>query len=252
MDVDNLCLLDGRKILVTGASSGIGRACAIMASSLGAKIIICGRNKTRLQDTFDSLKGEGHEMFQGDLTNHDVIQSLVEMANDMDGAVFSAGISQTLPFLFSDQDTFMDLFNINFLSPTETLRLMVKNKSLKNGSSVVFISSLSGEEKLAVGNSIYGTSKAAVNSIVRYSALELATQKIRVNAVCPGLVNTPMMGSHNEKIKEMVIANQIKNCPLKRVGEPEDIANVVIFLLSKASSWVTGQTICVDGGYSLI
>lgn len=253
MDIlDSSYSLRERKIIVTGASSGIGRACAVMISRLGACVVICGRNEDRLKETYDALQGDGHSMFVGDMTDVKVIQALVESSIDIDGVVFSAGISRTLPFLFSDQESFKEVFDINFMSPTETLRLLAKNKALKNGASVVFISSLSGGEKLAVGNSIYGTSKAAINSIVQYSALELSNQKIRVNAVCPGLVRTPMIEGHNEKLKEMVMSNQVKNYPLKRVGEPEDIANVVSFLLSNASSWMTGQTICVDGGYSLI
>lgn len=249
---DSSFSLRDRKILVTGASSGIGRACAIKASELGAHIVVCGRNEQRLQETVAALSGEGHAKFIGDLTDNEVVKRLLDEISELDGVVFSAGVAKTLPFLFSDQESFKKVFDVNFFSPTEILRQITKSKALKNGASVVFISSLSSGEKLAVGNSIYGTSKAAVNSIVQYSALELSAQKIRVNAICPGVVNTPMVGDHNEKIKEIVLSNQIKNCPLKRIGEPEDIANMAVFLLSDASSWVTGQAICVDGGSSLV
>lgn len=242
----------GKKILVTGASSGIGKACAIRASELGAKVVVCGRNEARVQETLDSLRGPDHSCFVGDLTKVDVIQTLVDGVSELDGVVFSAGEARTLPFLFSDQNAFQDVFNINFFSPTELLRLLAKTKALKNSASVVFISSLASGNKLAVGNTVYGTSKAAVNSVVQYAALELSAQKIRVNAICPGVVNTPMVGGHNDKLKELVLGNQVKNCPLKRLGEPEDIANMAVFLLSDASSWVTGQTICVDGGSSLV
>lgn len=247
----NLFTLTGKKIIITGASSGIGKACAIKASELGAQVVVCGRNEQRLKETYSLLYGNGHSLYVGDLTQPETLQSIVNSEKCVDGIVFSAGIAKTLPFLFTDQCSFKEVFEVNFFSQVEMLRLLVKGKSFNSGASIVFISSLSSGQKLVVGNSAYGSSKAAVNAIVQYSALELSTQRIRINAICPGVVNTPMVGNHNEKIKEMVISNQIKNCPLKRIGEPEDIANMAVFLLSEATSWVTGQTICIDGGTSL-
>ena len=125
--------LEGKTILVTGASSGIGQGCAVMAAQLGAKVIACGRNEERLKGTIDQLDGEGHTSFAGELTDPMVIESLVANLPALDGVVFSAGISMTAPFTFSTRDKFDKVFNVNFFSPVELLRLMVKKKKLVNG-----------------------------------------------------------------------------------------------------------------------
>ena len=240
--------LEGKTILVTGASSGIGQGCAVMAAQLGAKVIACGRNEERLNGTISQLEGEGHSTFAGELTDQTVIESLVAGVPVLDGAVFSAVISMTAPFTFSTRDKFDKVFNVNFFSPIELLRLLVKKKKLANGASVVFISSVGGNFGFSVGNGIYGASKAALNSMTRLCSLELAPKKIRVNAICPGMVVTPLVEGFSENITQEDIQKDIDFYPLKRYGKPEDIAGGVVYLLSDAASWVTGQAICVDGG----
>lgn len=246
--MNNPFSLEGKTILVTGASSGIGQGCAVMAAQMGAKVIVSGRNEERLQETLKQLQGEGHATFAGDLTDAAVIEKMVGEVPALDGVVFSAGISMTAPFAFTTREKFDKVFNVNFFSPIELLRLLVKKKKLVNGSSVVFISSVGGNFGFSVGNGAYGASKAALNSMSRLCSLELAPKKIRVNAICPGMVETPLVQGFSQNITEEEKQRDIDFYPLKRYGKPEDIAGGVVYLLSEAASWVTGQAICIDGG----
>ncbi len=240
--------LEGKTILMTGASSGIGQGCAIMASQMGAKVIVCGRDEEKLQNTLKQMEGEGHTVFAGDLTDNEMIDKLVSQIPNLDGALFSAGISMTAPFTFSTRDKFDKVFNVNFFSPIELLRLLVKKKKIVNGASIVFISSVGGNFGFSVGNGIYGASKAALNSMMRLCSLELAPKLIRVNSICPGMVETPLVKGFSENITQESIQKDMDFYPLKRYGKPEDIAGGAVYLLSDASSWVTGQSICIDGG----
>lgn len=240
--------LEGKTILITGASSGIGQGCALMAAQMGAKVIVCGRNEERLKETISQMQGEGHSTFAGELTDQSVIEKLVAEIPSLNGVVFSAGISMTAPFTFSTREKFNKVFDVNFFSPIEILRLLVKKKKLANEASVVFISSVGGNFGFSVGNGIYGASKAALNSMSRLCSLELAPKKIRVNSICPGMVATPLVEGFSENITQEDIQKDMDFYPLKRYGKPEDIAGGVVYLLSDAASWVTGQAICIDGG----
>lgn len=238
--------LEGKTILVTGASSGIGQATAIECSKMGAKIIACGRNKERLQETLDKLEGEGHSIFEGDLLEQEVIEQMVKEVPQLDGVVLSAGRGLTLPFQFCTREKFDDIFNINFFSPVEILRLLSKKKKLAQGSSVVVIVSIGGTKRFSVGNSVYGSAKAALDSMIHFCAQELASKKVRVNGICPGMVNTPLI--RKGTLTEEQLKEDMDKYPLKRYGEPEDIANGAIYLLSDGSSWVTGHSLVIDGG----
>lgn len=238
--------LEGKTVLITGASSGIGKATAIECSKMGGKIIICGRNQERLQETFSQLEGEGHSTFEGDLLEQETIERLVNEAPQLDGVMLSAGKGMTLPFQFCTREKFDDIFNINFFSPVEIVRLLSKNKKLKHGCSIVVIVSIGGTRRFTVGKSVYGSAKAALDSMIHFWAQELATKKIRVNGICPGMVNTPLI--HKGTITEEQLKEDMNTYPLKRYGEPEDIANGAIYLLSDASSWITGHSLVIDGG----
>ncbi len=238
--------LEGKTILVTGASSGIGQAIAIECSKFGARLIICGRNRERLQATFSSLQGDNHQIFEGDLLYDDTLKELISTIPQLDGVVFSAGKGLTLPFQFSTREKFDDIFNVNFFSPVELLRLLTKKKKINQDSSVVFIVSIGGVKRFSVGNSVYGASKAALQAIVNFTAQELAPKKIRVNSICPGMVETPLI--RKGTLTEEQLKEDMDKYPLKRYGKPEDIAYSSIYLLSEASSWVTGQSIIIDGG----
>lgn len=238
--------LEGKTILVTGASSGIGQTTAIECSKMGAKVIVCGRNKERLEQTISQMEGTEHSSFEGDLLNQEVIEKLVKEVPILDGVVLSAGKGLTLPFPFCTREKFDDIFNINFFSPVELLRLLTKKKKLNQNSSVVIIVSVGGTHIHSVGNSIYGASKSALQSMVNFTAMELATKKIRVNGICPGMVNTPLI--RRGTLTEEQFQADMERYPLKRYGEPIDVAHGAIYLLSDASSWVTGTSLVIDGG----
>lgn len=238
--------LEGKRILVTGASSGIGKSIAMECSKMGAQLIICGRNQERLEEVLSALEGTGHQCVVGDLLQSEDVDSLLSQISQLDGVVFSAGRGLMLPFQFSTREKFDDIFNINFFSPVELLRLLVKKKKLHSNSSAVYIVSIGGTGIFTVGNSVYGASKAALQAMIRYCAQELAPKKVRVNGINPGMVNTPLI--RKGTLADEQLAEDRAKYPLKRYGEPEDIAYAAIYLLSDASSWVTGQSIVIDGG----
>lgn len=241
--------LKNKSIFITGASSGIGRETAIQCSRMGAKVIITARNEERLYETFSLLEGEGHQMLLAELTNQEEIERLVGNVSRLNGIVLCAGAGVTSPFPFSSKDKFQKVFDVNFFAPVELLRLFVKKKILEKESCVVFVSSIGGIASFQYGNGIYGASKAALNSTMKFCARELAAKKIRVNSVNPGMVNTKLIqgGTITEEQHKL----DMEKYPLKRYGEPEDIAFAIIYLLSDASSWVTGHSLVIDGGYTI-
>lgn len=241
--------LEGKRVLVAGASSGIGMATAIECSRMGASLFISGRNQARLEDCLNNLWGGENELFTADLTVRDEIESLVAHAPSLDGVVISAGKGITLPIKSANIQKYQDIFDINFFATTELLRLLFKSKKLKNQASVVIISSIGGTKQFEPANAIYGTSKAAVNAFMKFAAIEWAAKGIRVNTVCPGMVETPLMT--NGRFSEEQLKAYRESYPLKRFGNPEEIGYAVVFLLSDASSWVTGTSLIVDGGSTI-
>ena len=246
---NNPFTLEGRTILITGASSGIGRTTAIECSRMGARLIITGRDSDRLDEVCHELEGSGHQAIIADLTQEDQVESLLSQLPVIDGVVLCAGQGTVVPFKMADRKKIDPIFEINYFAPVELLRLLIKKKKLANDSSVVFVSSIGGVDSITIGNSIYGASKAALNSAMRFCALELAPKKIRVNSVCPGMVNTKLI--KGGAVSEEQHQADMQKYPLKRYGEPEDIAHGIVYLLSNASSWVTGHSLVIDGGYTI-
>ena len=240
--------LKGKTILVTGASSGIGQATAVECAQMGAEVVITGRDTKRLQATAD-LVGAPKALIAADLTNQEDVERLVASLPPLDGAVLCAGNSTTLPLQFGSREKFDEMFNVNFFAPVELLRLMYKKKVLQKGASVVLIASIGGTHSFMPGNGVYGASKAALNSLMKYAAREYASRKIRVNSICPGMVDTPLI--HRGTITEEQLAEDAKRYPLGRYGKPDDIANGAVYLLSDASSWLTGHDLVIDGGFSI-
>lgn len=241
--------LEGKTILVTGASSGIGQTTAVECSKLGARLVITGRNVERLEQTFNQLDGEGHKQIIAELTNNDDVKRLVEECPELNGLVLCAGKGKTLPLSFATLDKMYDMFNVNFFAPHELLRSLLKKKRFLKDASIVFISSIGGVFSHNIGNGMYGSSKAALNSLMQYYANELAPKKIRVNSVNPGMTNTRLI--QRGEISAEQLEHDKLSYPLKRYGEPNDIAYGVIYLLSDASSWVTGHSLVIDGGVSI-
>ena len=241
--------LAGKTILVTGASSGIGRETAIECSRMGADLVVNGRDATRLQETFNQLETSVKTQIVADLTLAEDVKRLVADLPPLDGAVLCAGNSTTLPLQFGAREKFDEMFDVNFFAPVELLRLLYKKKVLQKGASVVLIASIGGTHSFMPGNGVYGASKAALNSVMKYAAREYATRKVRVNSICPGMVDTPLI--HRGTITEEQLAEDAKKYPLGRYGRPDDIAHGAIYLLSDASSWLTGHDLVIDGGFSI-
>jgi NAD(P)-dependent dehydrogenase (short-subunit alcohol dehydrogenase family) len=248
--MNNPFSLSEKKILITGASSGIGKATAIECSKMGATIIITGRNQERLNQTYQQLSGKGHSQYVADLCLEDDLNMLSMNIPEINGLVNAAGIVKTLPFQFINREDLSSIFDINFMAPVLLTQKLVKAKKLDKESSIVYISSIDGPVIAHVGNSMYAASKGALSAMVRTMALDLATKKIRVNSIFPGMIDTPLI--HQDDITEEQLSQELKKYPLRRYGEPEEIAYGAIYLLSEASKWVTGTNLIIDGGFTLI
>ena len=242
--------LENKTILVTGASSGIGKAIAIECSKMGAQVVITGRNEQRLQETYGQLEGAQPAYIVADLTKKEDIETLANQIDGLNGLINCAGLTIPKPFKFLQEEDIQEVMTVNFNAPLLLTQLLVKKKKLQKASSIVFISSISGTKVSYIAGSIYSASKGAINGICKGLALELAPQQIRVNTVVPGMVETNIV-SGGEVTQEQMEADKQKY-PLKRYGKPEEVAYAVVYLLSDASSWVTGSNLLIDGGYTLL
>lgn len=241
--------LENKTIFITGASSGIGRATAIECSKLGARVIITGRNKERLDGTYNKLDGTGHKKIIADLSDTFQIEELVTKLPVIDGCVNNAGILKTQLTQFITEESLQDVLKINTIAPILLTKELVKKRKLQKGASIVFTSSISGVNVASLGNGLYSASKGAINGFVKNAALDLAQKKIRVNSVNPAMVETQIYDSgivSKEQLQE-----DAKRYPLKRYGKPEEVAYAIIYFLSDASAWVTGSNLIIDGGITL-
>lgn len=245
--------LEEKTILVTGASSGIGRATAIECARMGARVILSARNVERLELTRAELDNQenNHEIMVADLTNQDELETLVNAVPSLDGLVLSSGrTGNALPIKFDKREKINPVFETNFFAPFELMRSLFKSKKLKDGSSVVTIASIGGVKAFATGNGDYGAAKAALNSIMKFAAKEFAAKGIRVNCICPGMIQTPMVDSCG--FSEEQLKADIATYPLKRYGKPEEVAYGAVYLLSDATVWVTGTELYIDGGVTVL
>lgn len=241
--------LNNKTILITGASSGIGRETAIKCSEAGAKLIITGRDKQRLNETLLALNGQGHISFVCDMLNEKEMNELVSALPGLDGAVHCAAVVKLFPIGFLNEKKINETFHTNFYSVIYLTTKLFKSKKINNNASLVFISSIAGQHPHR-GSSMYAASKAAVEAFCRTIALEYSVQKIRANCICPAMVKTPVYeASQNFLTKESLDAHVAKY-PLGP-GHPDDVANATVFLLSPASKWITGINLIMDGGLLL-
>lgn len=245
---DNPFSLAGKKVLITGASSGIGFATAIECSRMGASLFLTGRDEFRLQDCHQKI-GADNEVITADLTIKEELEKLVDNSPILDGVVICAGKGTTLPIKSATTQKYQDVFDINFFAPAELVRLLVKGKKLNNGASIVMIASIGGVYQFEPANAIYGTSKAALNAFMRFAAIEFAAKGVRVNTICPGMVETPLM--RNGRLSEDQLNAYRESYPLKRFGKPEEVGQAVVYLLSDAASWITGTSLVIDGGATI-
>ena len=243
-------VVENKSILVTGAASGIGKATALLCAKMGAVVTITDLNEEQLKATFDSLEGDGHQMVVANLTDNDDLQRLVDALPKLEGVVCNAGIIKTILAQFAEKSDIERILNINTIAPIYLTKLLLENKKIKKEASIVYTSSMGGVYNGAIGNGLYGSSKAALVGFVKSLALEVAPRGIRVNTVHPGITETNIY--NNTSITPEQLEQEKAHYPLKRFGKPEEIANAIVFLLSDASKWMTGSQLLIDGGCSLV
>lgn len=246
--------LEGKTIVVTGASSGIGRQCAIDCSKQGARVVAIARNQDRLDETLSSLDGEGHRCYSYDLSDSkgigDLVSAIVTDCGRIHGMVYAAGIEKTLPFKLLKIEEYNEIFQVNTLSAFEMARCVSNIKSFnKLGGGIIFICSITATIARA-GTAAYSASKGALASASRVLAIELAKRKIRVNCISPGTILTPMMQNYLSSLSEEEYNKRIGGFPLG-LGEPSDVSLACVYLLSDAARWITGQNLIIDGGFTM-
>ena len=239
--------LEGKTILVTGAAGGIGRATSIECAQLGATLILTDINSDGLNETLGMLEGTGHTIEVANLTDQECLDKLVSHLPKLDGFVSNAGITKPLPVKFINKDDMERILSINTLAPIYLTQKLCRKKKFNEGASLVFTVSVGGIYTTAPGNAMYGASKGALQVFMKNVALEMAP-KVRCNSVNPGMVHTNLAG---RSYSEEDMTKDIQTYPLKRYGDPRDVALAIVYLLSDASSWVTGHSLIIDGGKTL-
>lgn len=243
---DNPFSLKGKNILVTGASSGIGRGISIACARMRGTILLNGRNTTRLNETLSMLDGQGHAIFPADLTEEDERSHLVDSLPQLDGVVHCAGVNIRRKMCKQlVKPDLQSVMGINFDAPVLLQAQLLRKRKVKEHASIVFISSLAVDYPI-VANSVYSASKGAITSYANCLSLELAPRRIRVNSIHPAMIMTDMVFSGGFGEEEFKADEQLY--PLKRYGTPEDIAWLVVYLLADVSDWMTGSHLNITGG----
>ena len=236
--------MNDKRCLITGISSDIGFATAEELSVQGWKVFGTGRKNHEIASR---LNEPYYKFIRADLSNYDHVVGLFSELEPLDGLVLNAGFLKRTPIRFLNISDFEQMLEVNYKSNVYLINSLIKNRMLKDGSSVVFIGSMSAI-KPTLGNSIYASMKAAISSFSKSLALELAPKAIRVNTVLPGLIETKMTKDFIEDSKHN---GHLSKYPLNRFGSPKDVSGLVTFLLSEKSEWLTGTEIPIDGGYSI-
>lgn len=244
--------LQGKNILVTGASSGIGKGIAIFLSKLGANVIMAARNEEKLKETYNELEKGNHSYYLIDLNNLDEIEGMLSdicsSGRKLNGIVHSAGISRTVPIQYLKLEDLKSIMTVNFYAFVELVKHFSKRKYNDNGGSIVAISSISSKVG-ARGLAAYCASKGALESAIRAMALELAPRNIRINSVAPSMIKTQIYDGLLDIVNNNDFEADLKKRQIMGLGSPEDVASAAAFLLSDASRFITGTSIIVDGGY---
>ena len=246
--MNNPFQLNNKTVLVTGASSGIGRQVAISCSGMGAKVVITGRDKERLNDTFKQLHGEGHTQLTADLLNEEERTKFANAVPELDGVVHCAGIVSPVLAKYLEEKHFRHIMGSNFEIPVLLTGKLMRGKKINKGASFVFMSSVASKFPYN-GGTLYSAAKAALEAYSRNLAFENYNRGVRSNCIVCAMIDTPM---YEETIKGMQYTPEqyASRYPLG-IGKTEDVANAVIYLLSEASRWVTGTELKLDGGYTL-
>lgn len=238
--------LIGKTILITGASSGIGKVTAVVCSKMGARLVITGRNENRLEETYQHLNGGGHIKIAADLADFSQLEKVVSEIPSLDGVVHCAGIGSRALLKTVKESEIEEVMRINFESPVLLQKLLLKNKKILKSASIVFIASRAPFAP-TVGNGIYAASKGALIAYAKVLGLEVANQLIRVNCICPAMVWTDLI-ERDAQLTGADYHEAEKSYPLKRYGKPEDVANLAVYMLSDASVWMTGSCVDITGG----
>jgi NAD(P)-dependent dehydrogenase (short-subunit alcohol dehydrogenase family) len=243
--------LKDKNILITGASSGIGKATSILFGELGANVIITARNEEKLDETYKALKPSTHHLkINADLTQVDDVKSLVKLLPAIDGIVHCCGKVMPVPVKFIKESQLQDVFSVNYFSAVNLISESLMQKKINNNSSIAFISSVSTLHAY-FGGAPYISSKAALEGYAKTLALELAPKKIRVNVLQPALVRTAIFDSTINAAIDTEKMNELVNSYPLGIGEPVDVANALAFFMSDASKWITGSSLKMDGGLTL-
>ena len=242
-----------KRILITGASSGLGRSAAILASGFGARVCLLGRNELELSATLASMHGQGHSIIVQDVSDLDAIPSVVQAAatslgGGLDALIHCAGVHSAVPVKNVASQQVMQLLQTNVASAVLFAKGFRAKQIPKVSPSIVLLSSVTGMVG-EPGLSAYSASKGALIALTKSLAIELARDGIRVNCICPGVVQTEMTNRLRGTIGENAYAAIGKQHPLG-LGEPEDVANGALFLISDAARWITGTSLVIDGGYT--
>lgn len=245
MEQYNPFSLSGKQILVTGASSGIGRAIAVACARMGASVIITGRNRERLNETIGLMPSGAHKFISADLTDGVQVETLVDVVPSLDGLVQCAGVGSRVLCRNIEEKDIRKVFGPNVEAPILLQSALLSKRKINKSASVVYIASRAAEVP-SIGNAVYSASKGAIISYAKCLALELAPRKIRVNCICPAMVWTDLIMVDGVESEQLEQAQQ--KYPLKRYGQPEDVADLAIYLLSDASSWMTGSCLDITGG----
>lgn len=245
MEHFNPFTLIGKQILVTGASSGIGKAIAIACARMGATVIVTGRNLERLNETLEMMPVGDHKAISADLTQAEDISRLVNELPKLDGFVQCAGVGSRVLCKNIGKTDIEDVFISNIEAPILLQSAILEKRKINKLASIVYIASRAANAP-SVGNAVYSASKGAIISYAKCLALELAPRMIRVNCICPGMVWTDLIikgGVEKEQLEQSQLTY-----PLKRFGQPNDVAFLAVYLLSDASSWMTGSSLDISGG----
>ncbi len=245
----NFCDLSGKIILVTGASSGIGKQAAIKISQLGGRVIITGRDNKRLEETYNLLSGANNQMIIADLLSEKEIFNLVDNLPGLSGIVHCAGIVGPTPVKFIRKENIDKLLRINFEVPVLLTSNILLKKKLIDNSSIVFMSTIATKMPY-FGGALYNSSKSAIESYSKALALEMVKRGIRSNCLSPGLVNTPLIkkpvSDGQMELVDESLGRYLKKYPMG-IGNPEDVANAIIFFLSDESKWISGANLIMGG-----
>lgn len=242
--------LENKTVLITGGAGGIGSEVARVCSRLGAQIVLTDIREDALQTVLSSLtafEAKEHIAIKTDLTNLDELNDLVEQIPEIDGFVCNAGIMKLVLTQFITEEELTRIQKINLNAPILLTKALLKKKKIKRGGSIVFTASAAGVYRVSIGNAIYATTKCGIDAFMRTVALEYGPKGIRCNSVNPGMVETALIGDFTEEQKE----KEKLNYPLRKFAKPEDIALGIAYLLSDASSFVTGTALKIDGGMTL-